>query len=65
MVITIKTIIGILKRLIYVFFLLFGINMTLQYLGIIIPINCFSLIVTYILGVFGAFALIIIKMFII
>ena len=57
--------IKILKKLIFSFLLLFGLNTMLKYVGIIIPINYINLLVTYFLGGFGIISLIIIKFFII
>lgn len=55
----------IIKKIIFSFLLLFGLNTTLKYVGIIIPINFINLLITYCLGGFGVLSLIILKLFII
>lgn len=55
----------IIKKIIFSFLLLFGLNTTLKYVGIIIPINFINLLITYWLGGFGVLSLIILKLFII
>jgi len=57
--------IKILKKLIFSFLLLFGLNTMLKYVGIIIPINYINLMITYLFGAFGIISLIIIKFFVI
>ena len=60
-----NNLIKVLKKLIFSFLLLFGLNTMLKYIGIIIPINYINLMVTYFLGAFGIISLIIIKFFVI
>ena len=60
-----NNLIKVLKKLIFSFLLLFGLNTMLKYVGIIIPINYINLMVTYFLGALGFISLIIIKFFVI
>jgi len=55
----------IFKRLVFSFMLLFGLNVMLKYVGVLIPINFYNLAITYFLGTFGIMALIILKFFVI
>lgn len=61
----ITKIIKILKKIVFSFLLLYGLNTTLAGLGILIPINYINIGITYFLGPFGILSLIIIKLFII
>jgi hypothetical protein len=65
MVIILKIVINIIKRLLFSFFLLFGLNVMIKSLGIILPINWFNIVTITILGIPGLIGLLIIKMFII
>ena len=65
MVITIKFIVRIIRRIIFSFMLLFGLNVMIKSMGIIIPINIINVIFISILGVPGLVVLLIIKLFII
>ena len=64
MVIEIKYIIKLLKKLIFSFLLLFGLNVMIKALGIIIPINVYNVGLITLLGISGLISLIIIKLFI-
>jgi hypothetical protein len=65
MVIALKFIIIIIKKLLFSFFLLFGLNVMIKSLGIILPINWVNIIAITILGIPGLIGLLTIKMFII
>ena len=65
MVITIKFIVRIIRRIVFSFMLLFGLNVMIKSMGIIIPINIINVIFISILGVPGLVVLLIIKLFII
>ena len=45
--------------------MLYGLNVMLKYVNIIIPINIINIIITYFLGGFGVLELVIIKLLII
>ena len=60
-----KSIVYILKKLITSFLFLFGLNVIIKSLGIIIPINIFNICLVALLGVPGILSMLIIKIFII
>jgi pro-sigmaK processing inhibitor BofA len=60
-----KKVILIIKKLIFSFFLLFGLNTIIKSLGIIIPINVINVLIVTILGIPGLISILLIKLFII
>lgn len=60
-----KKLINFVKKIAFSFLLLYGLNITLSRMGILIPINFINILITYSLGPFGILSLIIIKIFVI
>ncbi len=60
-----KKLVVFLKKIVFSFLLLYGLNITLSRMGVLIPINFINILITYFLGPFGILSLIIIKIFII
>jgi pro-sigmaK processing inhibitor BofA len=60
-----KKIILVLKKYITAFIFLFGLNVVIKSLGIIIPINIFNVSLVAILGIPGILSILVIKLFII
>ena len=60
-----KKLVVFLKKIVFSFLLLYGLNITLSRMGVLIPINFINFLITYFLGPFGILSLIIIKIFII
>ena len=60
-----KQIILVLKKYITAFIFLFGLNVVIKSLGIIIPINIFNVSLVAILGIPGILSILVIKLFII
>ena len=65
LVMDIKHILFYIKKLIFSFMLLYGLNTMIKSLGIILPINIFNVFIVSFLGVPGLMVLVIIRMFII
>ena len=62
---TIKKVYFVIRKLVFSFLMLYGLNVMLKYVNVIIPINIINIIITYFLGGFGVLALVIIKLLII
>jgi pro-sigmaK processing inhibitor BofA len=60
-----KKIILVLKKYITAFIFLFGLNVVIKSLDIIIPINIFNVSLVAILGIPGILSILVIKLFII
>jgi len=65
LVINTKVILKLVKKIIFSFCLLFGLNVVIKSLGIIIPINVLNVLLVTFLGVPGLIGILLIKVLII